>query len=66
MKINCEVIGVETHGDSLSVTLQGKPPKSADWRPIERQTVIIPTTRSTERTFHVGRRCTLTITPKGD
>lgn len=65
MKINCEVIAVETLGESLRVTLQGKPPKSADWRNLERQTIILPTTKSAERAFHIGRRFTLTLSPKG-
>ncbi len=61
MKIDCEVIAVETQGDTLRVTLQGMPPAAAEWRGRERQMIIIPTSQRAERTFHVGRRVMLDI-----
>lgn len=64
MKLECEVIAVETCGDSLRVKLQGKPPTAAEWRGVERQEILIPTTDAAQRTFHIGRKVTITVKPK--
>ena len=64
MKIECEVIGVETTGESLCVRMQGLPSGAAQWRGVERQTITVPTTKRNERSFHAGRRVILTVATK--
>jgi hypothetical protein len=62
--IDCEVIEAESNGETLRVTLHGAPPSAADWRPLERQIISIPINNTISRTYHVGRKVTITIEPK--
>ncbi len=64
MKIRCEVTAVETTGDSLRVKMQGNPPNAAFWRRWEVQEVIIPATKTSQRTFYVGRSVSITVKPR--
>jgi hypothetical protein len=64
MKIECEVTSVETTGDGLKIGLQGKPPKSAEWRSIECQQIIIPITNGYAKTLYVGRKAMITVKPR--
>lgn len=64
MKIECEVIEVSTNGETLIVTLQGSTSNSASWRSMGRQVVAIPDTKSACRTFYLGRKVDITVTPK--
>lgn len=61
MKIAAEVTRVETTGDSLRVTMQGKPPRSADWHPLAAQIIEVPDHPQTRRAFYVGRRVTIEV-----
>lgn len=61
MRIEGEIIGVESHGDTLRVDIQGKPPSAAEWRPLARQSFTMPATDASGRTFYVGRRVSITI-----
>ena len=64
MKIEASVIGVETHGETLQVTLQGKEPNSADWRPYSSQTFKIADNERNARAFWIGRKVEIEIKPK--
>jgi len=64
MKLRCEVIGISARGDSFEVDLQGTTPNAAEWRGMERQTLILPATKNASRAFHIGRIVTIEITPK--
>jgi hypothetical protein len=64
MKIECEVLSVETTGDGLKIGLQGKPPSAAEWRDLERQEIIIPVANGSAKTFYVGRRVVITVRPR--
>jgi hypothetical protein len=55
MKIRAEVIAVETHGDTLHVSLQGKGRGDAQWRPMGRHSIMVPATPANGRHYHVGR-----------
>lgn len=63
MKLRCEVIGVETTGDGLRLTLQGKPNGAAEWRNLERQEFVIPATQHAKRAFYVGRMVAISMRP---
>lgn len=64
MKIRCEILSVETHGESLSITLQGKGKSDADWRPMVRQIIGIASTQKNQKQFHVGRTIEIEVLPK--
>lgn len=64
MKIDCHILSVEDCGDILRVKLQGKPPKSADWRGLAPQVVELPNLPNAARSLYVGRRVAITIEPK--
>jgi hypothetical protein len=64
MKLDCHILSVEDCGDVLRVKLQGKPPKSADWRGLTPQVVEVPNIPTAARSLHVGRRVSITIEPK--
>lgn len=55
MKIRAEVIGAETHGDTIVVVLQGKGKRDANWRPYSKHTISVAATIKNGRTFHIGR-----------
>lgn len=55
MKIRAEVTRVETTGDGLRVTMQGKPPRAAGWHPLAPQVIEVPDSAPTRRAFYVGR-----------
>lgn len=61
MKIRAEVTKVQTTGDGLRVTMQGKPPKAAEWRPTVEQIIELPDTEPMRRAFYVGRIVTLAV-----
>lgn len=61
MKINAEVLAVETIGDALRVTLQGKAEADAEWRPYLRAHIDIPETLPNRRAYFIGRRVTLQL-----
>lgn len=61
MKIRCEVIGVSTNGESLTIRLQGNPPHAAEWRRLEGQEITIPATERAQKTFYVGRIVSIII-----
>lgn len=63
MKLRVEVTKVETTGDCLRVTAQGKPTNAASWRPLVSQVIEVPDTEPTRRAFYVGRMVTITVTP---
>jgi hypothetical protein len=64
MKIKCEVTAVETTGDGLKISLQGKPPLAAEWRPDEYQQITVPINDAHAMTFYVGRKVIITVKPK--
>lgn len=64
MKLRCEVVWVESHGDTLVVSFQGSPPSAADWRPLGRQSIEIPATAAHQKAFYVGRVVELRVYPK--
>ncbi|MEQ1580890.1 MAG: hypothetical protein ABL964_09885 [Steroidobacteraceae bacterium] len=63
MKIKAEVIAVETSGDALDVSLQGKAEADAEWRPMLRFNVQVPESIKNRRAFYVGRDVRISIEP---
>lgn len=61
MKLECEVISVETRGDSLRIGLQGTTRKAAEWRRNERQEIVIPASDASARVFYVGRKVSIVV-----
>lgn len=61
MKIHSEVLAVETIGDALRVTLQGKAETDADWRPYLKAHIDVPETLPNRRAYYIGRKVTLTL-----
>jgi hypothetical protein len=64
VKIDCEIISVESNGESMAITLQGKPPSSAEWRNLERQKIVLPDSAVMRRALYLGRNVTLTMALK--
>lgn len=62
MKINGEVLGVESNGDSLNVRIQGNEERAAEWRPYLRFTLQLPENVKTRKAFFVGRRVRIDVT----
>lgn len=65
MKIEAEVLAVESNGDVLFISTQGKTTDSAGWRALERHTFKVPMTIRNSRAFYVGRKLEIEIRPKG-
>lgn len=64
MKLKGEVLTVSTNGDSLSLTMQACEVAGADWRPLEKIEIRVRDIEANRRTFRVGRRFVLTLTPE--
>jgi hypothetical protein len=64
MKIRCEVTAVETNGDRLNIRMQGQTLNAANWRGWERQEISIPVSKTSQRTFYVGRIVEITVKPR--
>jgi hypothetical protein len=64
MKIEASVIGIESHGDTIQVTLQGKEPGSAQWRPWARQVFKVAENERNAKAFYIGRKVEIEIKPK--
>jgi len=62
MKLDCEVIGVETNGDSVDVKLQGSQTRSADWRRMGTHILTLDANSTIGKTFYVGRRVKIEVT----
>lgn len=61
MKMDCEVLGVESTGDTLQLKVQGRTTTAAAWRPWCKFTMEIPATDKAMRAFHIGRKVSVTI-----
>lgn len=61
MKIRCEIIAIETHGDSTRIDLQGMPATAAAWRPLGRHTMDLPSNSKNNKALHIGRIVEITI-----
>lgn len=64
MNLRGEVIQVETHGDTLLVTMQTEADRQASWMPAGRSTVAMPASAKNGRTYYVGRVVDLTTEPR--
>lgn len=64
MKIEASVIGVESHGECIEVTLQGKEMNGADWRPLARQVFKVMDSDRNNKAFYIGRKVEIEIKPK--
>ena len=64
MKIQCEVLGVTTNGESLVITAQGTVRGAAGWRLMSAVKFDVPDGAKNQRAFHVGREFTLTVSLK--
>lgn len=64
MIIRGEIIGLETTGDGLRVELQGRRKDAAFWRPMEKQTIVIPANEITQKAFHMGRTVDIVVRPR--
>jgi len=61
MKIKCEVTGVTTDGDNLTVSLQGSPEQAASWRRMGRIELQVPDVSKSQRAFYVGRKVSILV-----
>ena len=64
MKIEGEVIAVETDGDRFKVRIQGGSPGEADWRPMGVTTLSFPSNAATQKAFYLGRKLAIEIRVK--
>ena len=64
MKLECTILAAEDAGDELLVRMQGRPPRSPDWRGMRLQELRIPLTEATRKSYYVGRRVIVTVEPK--
>jgi hypothetical protein len=64
MILNCEVIGVETTGDTLRIKLQGNSLADAAWRNMNVQSIEISASGKVGSTFYVGRKVAISVRPK--
>jgi hypothetical protein len=64
VKIECEVLGVESRGDLLRVRLQGKAVGAADWQPLGVLELDVPPSHTNQKAFYVGRHVTVNVAPK--
>jgi len=61
MKIELEVLGLETTGDGVRVKAQGKPKRSADWRTWDTWTFTVPT--HVARHYSIGQFIKVEVKP---
>jgi hypothetical protein len=61
MKITAEILSVDSNGDSLSVKVQGKEARAAEWRPYLAFTLQIPDNVKNRKAFHLGRKVRVTV-----
>lgn len=62
MKLRCEVLAVETFGDRLKITTQGRRPNDAEWRPYLKIVFELHDSPKTRKAMHVGRMVRIDIT----
>jgi hypothetical protein len=63
MKIEYHVLSVATLGDRLKIVAQGNVANAAEWRPMSSLEFTINDTETNAKTYHVGRRFSLTVKP---
>lgn len=63
MKIRGEVIAVETLGDRLRVTLQGKAARESVHNDFGRHEFQVPATKQNGEVYHVGRIVHVDLSP---
>lgn len=63
MKLEVEILAVETNGDKLTIRTQGHTAKDAVWRPMVTPTLSVPDTASSRKAFYVGRKVQVRIKP---
>lgn len=64
MKLEAEVLSVETIGDKLAVRTQADETATADWRPMVKIDFQVADTPRNRKTMHVGRRLAIKIEPR--
>lgn len=64
MKLECEVVGVETQGDFLEVKFQGNQPNDAEWRRAGYSSIQIAYSAKAASAFPVGRRVRIIVEPR--
>jgi hypothetical protein len=61
VKMQCEILGIETTGLNLRLKLQGRQKNCAEWREWCSMTIEIPATEKTKPAFYLGRRVIVDI-----
>lgn len=64
VKIIGHVLAVHDRGDEIEVTAQGSAVRAADWQSMTSITFRIPANDTAKRTYHLGRKVEMEITPK--
>lgn len=64
MKIEGEVLAVETTGECYRVRCQGTSPGNADWRPWQSFSFEVPATTRNGQTFYIGRKVQIIVKAK--
>lgn len=64
MKLECEVTKVSGDGETMAIGLKGRQANDAEWRRDGCQEIQITATVSAKKAFFLGRRVTLTVTPR--
>lgn len=64
MKVNAHVTSADDHGDRIRLVLQGSAIGDADWRPMLRFEVFVPENNRNRKSFHLGRKVKVEITPQ--
>lgn len=61
MKLIGEVIKAVTTGDTLTIEVQAKPPRSAFWRRLAVTSIDMPHTEYSRRAFYIGRKVRIDV-----
>lgn len=64
MKLECTVTRVSNSGETVTIDLDGRQPKDAEWRRDGSQQIQVTCTDKVRRAFWLGRRVVVTIDPR--
>ena len=63
MRLTGEVIGADTTGENIILSLQLIEDRAAEWRAPQTARVSVPHNDKTARAYHIGRRVIVHIDP---
>lgn len=64
MKIRASVLTVDDCGDTITVTLQGRAARGAEWRSYLKIEMQLPATTTAKRAYYLGRDVNIEVGPR--